>query len=141
MGELRIKSQIIEAMKEPSPPEQLVRSMTLRAGAIIPGRRAEQRLEAEGATLSQKERTQLAAASLVGRLAQAMPLPGDASPQELTMQLSSHPRFQKAVERGNLLLRLRNGELLQELSREGIQKVAFGSSPEKREPARNLPVR
>jgi hypothetical protein len=112
MDEKTMKNTIIAAMNEPRPPEALVESTVVRAKAVVMGRRAEVRLESEEPTLPLGKRIELAAQSLIGRLAQVTALPGQIAPETMAAQLAQQPRFAQVVESGSVLPRIRSGELL-----------------------------
>lgn len=138
MDELTVKNRIVEAMNEPPPLEQLVRGMIVRAKAIVAGRRAEERLEREERQLSLEDRTKLAATGMIGLLAGVAALPEGATPEGLAAQLAAEPRFVRAVEGGNTLARLRNGELLSAVTWEP-QPQREAPAPEQSGPARGGP--
>ncbi|MBR5572389.1 MAG: hypothetical protein IKV99_07100 [Oscillospiraceae bacterium] len=112
MDERTVKNKIVAAMKEPPPPETLVESTVVRAKAVVMGRRAETRLESEETALPLGKRIELAAQSLIGRLAQVTALPVQVTPEAMAAQLAQQPRFAQVVESGNVLPRIRSGELL-----------------------------
>lgn len=137
MDEMTVKNRIIHAMDEPSVPERLVQSTIVRAQAVSAGRRAEERLEREEGKLSPEERTLLAAEGMIGRLALVSSLPEGVAVGQLTEQLASEPRFVRAVEKGNVLARLKNGELLQTAIHQPDGRKQ--SVPERNGPRRMMP--
>lgn len=139
MDERTVKNRITQAMAEPRAPEALVSSTIRRASAITMGRRAEQRLDA-GGDIPRTEKVGLYAASLIGRMAAAAPLPDGPTPEEMAGSLARQPRFQEAVAAPNALQRIRSGELLQELTA-GAKTAPVREAPVKTAPARSGPSR
>lgn len=136
MDEMTVKNKIEAAMNEPRAPDALVEKTVRRARAITMGRRAEQRLEAEEGKLSLHEQTELAARSMVGRLAAVTALPEQVTPETMAQQLSREPRFVQAVERGGVLSRIKSGELLNALLQEPKRSAP---APQRSEPQRRGP--
>ena len=112
MDERTVKNKIVAAMNEPQPPETLVESTVVRAKAVVMGRQAETRLESEESMLPLDKRIELAAQSLIGRLALVTALPVQFTPEAMAAQLAQQPRFAQVVENGSVLPRIRSGELL-----------------------------
>lgn len=139
MNELTVKNKIIRAMQEPAVPDRLVQRTIVRGRAVSAGVRAEVRLEREEGSLSLSERVELAAVSLVGRLATVSQLPEGAEPETLAAQLAGEPRFVRAVEGGNVLARLKSGELLKTTLREPVKRES--PAPERKGPEVSGPGR
>lgn len=137
MDEMTVKNRITEAVREPPAPEALIQRTILRAKAITAGRRAEEQLETGEKDLSGARRRELAATSLIGRLAAVADLPEGVRPEQMAARLAEEPRFVRAVESGNVLSRLKSGELLNAALQPPKRREA--PAPEKSGPDRGGP--
>lgn len=134
MDEYIIKQKIQDTCIEPRAPETLIQSVILRSRAVILGEQAQQRMESAPA----EQLAALAACALVGQLAAVSELPKGVSPEQLAQQLRQAPAFTAALRGGNLLRRVRSGELMQQLAGE---TPALEQEPtEPAVPQKNAPV-
>jgi hypothetical protein len=112
MDEYVIQQKIQMACFEPRAPEGLIQQVILRAKAVVMGVAAQKQLE----TAPAETIAGLASRVLVGQLAAATQLPEAVQPEQLTRQLEQHPAFIAALRGGNVVQRLGNGELLQQIT-------------------------
>ena len=114
MDEYVMKQKIQKACFEPSPPEELIQQVILRARAVSMGLRAHIQLESAPV----ENPGELVACALVGQLAAVSKLPKGAQPEQLARQLEQQPAFVAALRGGNVSQRLNSGELLQQINRQ-----------------------
>ena len=112
MDEYVIKQKIQMACFEPRAPEKLIQQVILRAKAVVMGVAAQKQLD----TAPAENVSGLVSRVLVGQLAAATQLPDGAQPEQLASQLEQQPSFIAALRGGNVIQRLGNGELLQQLT-------------------------
>ena len=120
MEEYLLKQKIQEAYFEPRAPEELVSRVILQVQAVAMGAEAQKQLE----TASADRVASLAARALIGQLAMGSPLPPGAQPEELARQLQEEPAFTAALYGGNVLRRIQNGELIQQVTNPRSEKIA-----------------
>ena len=124
MDEYVIRQKIQMACIEPRAPEGLIQQVILRAKAVVMGAAAQKQLE----TAPAENVAGLVSRVLVGQLAAATQLPDGAQPEQLASQLEQQPSFIAALRGGNVIQRLGNGELLQQLT--GQKPVVEPAEPE-----------
>ena len=112
MEEYQMKQKIQGAYTEPRAPEQLIRSVILRAQAVTMGLQAQKQLE----TARGEEVGKLAARALIGKLAAVSELPAGTKPEQLAELLEQEPAFHSALRGGNVANRLENGDLLRQIT-------------------------
>ena len=133
MDEYVIKQKIQTALSEPHAPEGLIQQVILRAKAVVMGVAAQKQLE----TATAENVAGLASRVLVGQLAAVSELPKGAQPEQLASQLEQQPSFIAALRGGNVIQRLGNGELLQQLT--GQKPIAEPTAPELSPPKKEDP--
>ena len=133
MDEYVIKQKIQTALSEPHAPEGLIQQVILRAKAVVMGVAAQKQLE----TATAENVPGLASRVLVGQLAAATQLPDGAQPEQLASQLEQQPSFIAALRGGNVIQRLGNGELLQQLT--GQKPIVEPTAPEISAPQKEGP--
>lgn len=111
MEEYLIKQKIENAYAEPQAGQELIGAVILRAKAVSMGVQAQKQLE----TASADQVAFLAARALIGQLAMVSPLPPDVPPEQLARQLQQEEAFHAALRGGNVLRRIQNGELMQQV--------------------------
>ena len=134
MEEYVIKQKIQMACFEPRAPEELIQQVILRAKAVVMGVAAQKQLE----TATAENVSGLVSRVLVGQLAAATQLPDGAQPEQLASQLEQQPSFIAALRGGNVIQRLGNGELLQQLT--GQKPIAEPTAPEISAPQKEGPA-
>jgi hypothetical protein len=134
MDEYVIKQKIQKACIEPQAPEELIQKMILRTQAVSMGVDAQKRLR----TAPAEKLGELAAYVLIGQLAAVSELPKGAHPKHLAEQLEKQPAFLAALRGGNVVQRLNNGELLQQLT--GQKPPIENAEPQISVPQKNGPV-
>ena len=134
MDEYVIKQKIQMACYEPRAPEKLIQQVILRAKAVVMGVAAQKQLE----TATAENVAGLASRVLVGQLAAVSELPKGAQPEQLASQLEQQPSFIAALRGGNVIQRLGNGELLQQLT--GQKPIAEPTAPEISVPQKEGPT-
>lgn len=108
------KRQLEIALCEPAPPEKLVESTIQRCQAVTCGRLAEERLVSETDKTSSRERLELVADALLGRLSLQAELPRGLNREWLLTQ----DAFCRAADGPavNVLAELRQGTLLRRMT-------------------------
>ena len=96
MDEYVLKQKIQNAGFEPRAPEKLIQKTVLRVQAVTMGIRAQKQLE----TAPAKEREELMARVLIGRLAMASDLPEGERPEGLVCQLTGQKPPESAASQG-----------------------------------------
>ena len=134
MDEYVIKQKIQMACIEPRAPEELIQQVILRAKAVAMGAAAHKQLESAPAG----DVAGLASRVLIGQLAAVSELPKDVQPEQLASQLAQQQAFLSAVRGGNVVQRLDNGELLQQIT--GQKPAAERVAPEISVPKKEGPV-
>ena len=131
MDEYVIKQKIQMACIEPRAPEELIQQVILRAKAVAMGAAAHKQLESAPAG----DIAGLTSRVLIGQLASVSELPKDAQPEQLASQLEQQQAFLSAVRGGNVVQRLDNGELLQQITgqKPAVERVAPEISVPKKE--------
>ena len=131
MEEYVIKQKIQMACIEPRAPEGLIQQVILRAKAVVMGVAAHKQLECAPAG----NVAGLASRALIGQLAAVSELPKDAQPEQLASQLEQQQAFLSAIRGGNVVQRLDNGELLQQITgqKPAVERVAPEISVPKKE--------
>ena len=131
MDEMEFKEKLTAAMVEPAAPPKLVDDTVARVQTLLQGREAKKRL-ASGDTLSAKEKADLAADGVLGRLAESGRLPLGADTAALKQQLLQNERFGKISQQSGRSIAggLENGELIKKIA----QKPAKPASSVKRPP-------
>ena len=112
MDDYVIQQKIQKVCVEPRAPEALIQSVILRAQAVTMGVQAQKQLE----TAPAEKVGELASRALIGQLAAVSELPKGAQPEKLARQLEQTPAFAAALRGGNVIGRLNNGELIQQLT-------------------------
>ena len=125
MEEYLLKQKIQDAYFEPRAPEELVNRVILRVQAVAMGEEAQKQLE----TASADQVGPLAARALIGQLAMGSPLPPGVQPEELARQLQEEPAFTAALYGGNVLRRIQNGELIQQVTNPQSEVQASSDAP------------
>ena len=131
MDEYVIKQKIQMACIEPRAPEELIQQVILRAKAVAMGAAAHKQLESAPAG----DIAGLTSRVLIGQLAAVSELPKDVQPEQLASQLEQQQAFLSAVRGGNVVQRLDNGELLQQITgqKPAVERVAPEISVPKKE--------
>ena len=134
MEEHVMKQKIQDAYSEPRAPENLVQSVILRAQAVSMGVQAQKELEtATGARVGE-----YAARALIGQLAEVSELPPGIKPQQLAQHLEQEPAFRAALVGGNVLQRVKSGELMQQVT--GQQPAREPEAPQISAPEKGGPA-
>ena len=131
MDEYVIKQKIQMACIEPRAPEGLIQQVILRAKAVAMGAAAHKQLESAPAG----DVAGLTSRVLIGQLASVSELPKNVQPEQLARQLEQQQAFLSAVRGGNVVQRLDNGELLQQITgqKPAVERVAPEISVPKKE--------
>ena len=111
MDEYVIKQKIQEAYPEPRAPKELIPKVISRTQAVTMGVKAQQQLK----TAPVEKIGELASRALIGQLASVSELPKGVRPEQLAQQLEQEQAFAAALRGGNVLQRLGNGELMQQI--------------------------
>lgn len=152
MADKTIKNRIMDAMQEPSAPEELVRRTIVRAQLLRAGRNAEEKLAQTGKMLPHEEREQLAAQSLLGRLMLSSLPPEGVSAEKLTAELHSREDIRAALSKPTdvLLSELESGKLIRSLAAKGRARaekkpeekaLSDKQEKERKTPAKASPVK
>lgn len=112
MDDYVIQQKIQRASHEPRAPESLIQSVILRAQALTMGVQAQKQLE----TAPAEKVGELASRVLIGQLAAVSALPKGAQPEQLAQQLEQEPKFAEAISGGNVMGRLKSGELIRQIT-------------------------
>ena len=133
MNEMEFKEKLSAAMAEPAVPPKLVDNTVKRVQTLLQGREAEKRLASDGA-LSAKEKTDLAADGVLGRLAGSGKLPLGADTAALKQQLLQNERFGQLTRQTprSIAGGLENGELLKSMTQKPAKSAP--TPPVKRPP-------
>lgn len=134
MDEYVMKQKIQKACIEPRAPEKLIQQVVLRAKAVVMGVAAQKQLE----TAPTENIAGLASRALIGQLAAATQLPERVQPEQLARQLEQQPSFIAALRGGNVVQRLANGELLQQIT--GQKPTVKPTEPEISVPQKEGPA-
>ena len=111
MDENVFKQKIQRACLEPIPLEELIRKVVLRSQAVHMGAKAQKILET--ATVANLE--ELVSRAIIGQLAAVADLPLGVSPEQLARQLEQQPAFVSALRSGNVIGRIKSGELIRQV--------------------------
>lgn len=134
MDDKQIREKLGEALKAPSPPQELVERTVERAKAITAGREAEKKLSLQEGGRADPH---LAAQSVVGRLMMVRQPPNGASAEAMASQLEQNPDFRTAVDcpAKQLLEELQSGRVMQRFQpQSALQTPAPKSVPELKNP-------
>lgn len=138
----QIKTKLEQALNEPKAPEPLVKRTIRRCQLVTAGRRAEETLAAKGNAVTLQEGRQLAADSILGRIAGERDVPEELSAQRLVKD----ERFCKLADRpaDQLLAGLQRGTIFREIKAaagKGTPEMRRGRRPEKEAPVKKAPHR
>ena len=124
------KERLTAAMAEPKAPPKLVDDTVARVQTLYKGQEAEKRLRQEK-TLSEKDRAELAADGVLGRLARSGTLPLGADTAALKRQLLTNERFtQLSRQPGRSIVGgLENGELMKSMVQPSAKPPAKAIQP------------
>lgn len=134
MDDYVIQQKIQRATQEPRAPESLIQSVILRAQALTMGLQAQKQLE----TAPAEKVGELASKVLIGQLAAVSALPKGAQPEQLAQQLEQEPKFAEAISGGNVMGRLKSGELIRQIT--GQKPLQQPNQPEIASPKKEGPA-
>lgn len=119
------RARFAAALGEPAVPKELVERMVVRAKAIVTGREAEKCLEDTSTAITDKEKLDLAAQSIVGRMMQHQNPPKNVSGAMLAESLKKQDAFIKlaSCDRTKLIDTIKNGDVFRSLAGEGQIKT------------------
>lgn len=149
----RIKRELEQALKEPSVPEELVTRTIRRCQLETAGRRAEEMLAAKGNSIPVQQRRELAADSILGRLAVQNDVPAALNTQRLVQderfcRLADRPAEQllQGLQKGTIFKEIRSAAKQTPARQQTVQPVRQGAEaaqdpPVKKGRSRTGPVR